>query len=450
MIPSNHISLVFTGSVDVGKSTTIGVVTKYTSVQNGYLRKDEDANYLDDGNGKMRNTVCNYKHEIDSGKTSSIAVKDLRCGNNDITLIDLCGHAKFLRTTLYGITSFFPDYGILIIAANKGVLEMTKEHLNIYMAYSIPFIILITKVENPQHAKEYMSTLNYLTKMFSRYRRKALIINQYDHSQPNYSFQQEQVHDIVNELKVNPRTTPIISISNTTGYYIDFVKNVLDNLIPYNTEWSDTINSVFYIDKAYSVKGIGIVLSGILKGKTIRVGDVMKLGPIGKHFIQIKVMSIHDNSCVKADQLVTRQRGCIAIKIISDLPKKFTKNSVKKGMVVMSENVLSPTQNVVSSFRCSLIIISSQNSGINMKTGYTPIIYCNGVRQAAFLDLDDQVQTEPPSDKPITKLSHSIRYTNVKFKFMYRPEFLEVGSKVIFVDNITKGRGEITSITLLE
>jgi len=46
------------GNVDAGKSTLVGVLTK---------------GELDDGNGSSRAKVLNFDHEIESGRTSSIA-----------------------------------------------------------------------------------------------------------------------------------------------------------------------------------------------------------------------------------------------------------------------------------------------------------------------------------------------------------------------------------------
>ena len=127
-----QICIVVAGSVDSGKSTFIGIL---------------DNNILDDGNGFARKYVAKHKHEIESGRTSDISVKSLETENKSIVLVDLCGHAKYLKTTLFGITGYFPDYAIVTIAANRGVLPMTREHLGILLYMKIPFIIVVTKVD---------------------------------------------------------------------------------------------------------------------------------------------------------------------------------------------------------------------------------------------------------------------------------------------------------------
>ncbi len=128
---------VVVGNVDSGKSTTIGVLTK---------------NVLDNGNGYARNTIVKYKHERESGRTSTSAPYYMVKNNEIVTLIDLCGHRKYLKTTVFGITGLFADYGILIIESNKEILKqknshenMTDEHITLLISNRIPFIVLFTK-----------------------------------------------------------------------------------------------------------------------------------------------------------------------------------------------------------------------------------------------------------------------------------------------------------------
>ena len=124
------------GNVDSGKSTLVGCLTK---------------NIKDDGRGFARKFVFNYQHESETGRTSSIAEEIIGFKNHVpidigrisdkkniswkeiaeksdsvITLLDLCGHEKYLKTTMYGLTALLPDYAIILIVTNMGVQIMTK------------------------------------------------------------------------------------------------------------------------------------------------------------------------------------------------------------------------------------------------------------------------------------------------------------------------------------
>lgn len=61
---------------------------------------------------------------------------------------DLAGHERYLKTTLYGLTSGAPSCVMLMIGANAGLIGMAKEHLAIALALNVPVIVCITKVRN--------------------------------------------------------------------------------------------------------------------------------------------------------------------------------------------------------------------------------------------------------------------------------------------------------------
>ena len=108
----HEIRLACVGNVDSGKSTLLGVL----------LSGKED-----DGRGSARINVFNFQHEIKTGRTSSVTQHILGfdpCGNivnygecngrrntwpdivkksaKIITMIDLCGHERYLKTTIKG------------------------------------------------------------------------------------------------------------------------------------------------------------------------------------------------------------------------------------------------------------------------------------------------------------------------------------------------------------
>ena len=116
----------FIGNVDSGKSTLLSVLS---------------TGELDDGRGKMRKNISQYRHELESGRTSSISLK---WKDKDKILIDLCGHERYLRTTIYGLNSMTPDYCILVIGSNMGISRMTREHIRLAIGLEIPIIICLT------------------------------------------------------------------------------------------------------------------------------------------------------------------------------------------------------------------------------------------------------------------------------------------------------------------
>lgn len=43
-----------------------------------------------------------------------------------ITFIDLAGHHKYLKTTVFGLTSYCPNFAMLMVSANTGIGEQNR------------------------------------------------------------------------------------------------------------------------------------------------------------------------------------------------------------------------------------------------------------------------------------------------------------------------------------
>ena len=110
-LSSRNIRVAVVGNVDAGKSTMIGTLT---------------SSCLDDGRGSSRTSIMKHRHEIESGRTSTVTthlmgfrstgeaiagrdqVRANRRKSEDevaresyrvVTLMDLAGHEKYLKTT---------------------------------------------------------------------------------------------------------------------------------------------------------------------------------------------------------------------------------------------------------------------------------------------------------------------------------------------------------------
>jgi GTPase len=114
--------------------------------------------------------VLKHRHEQENGRTSAVTVEIMGYKGDDqviptsrnhaqrwhevmeksdhsVTLIDLCGHEKYLKTTLFGLTGLMPDYALLVVGSNMGVQVMTREHISIACALNIPMFVAVTKID---------------------------------------------------------------------------------------------------------------------------------------------------------------------------------------------------------------------------------------------------------------------------------------------------------------
>jgi GTPase len=177
------------GNVDAGKSTLLGSFLPGIGINIGVLTKGG----LDDGRGKARVNLFRHQHEKESGRTSSVGMEILGYTSTSepvlnsqvqgrkltweeiseksskvISFIDLAGHEKYLRTTVFGLTGCAPDYVMLMVGGNAGLIGMSKEHLGISVSLGVPVMVVITKVDM---VRSHIKKVNVDTKeCFGRYR----------------------------------------------------------------------------------------------------------------------------------------------------------------------------------------------------------------------------------------------------------------------------------------
>ena len=83
-----------------------------------------------------------------------------------VTFLDLCGHEKYLKTTMFGLSSLYPHYNMLVVGANMGVSRMTREHIGITQGLKIPMFVVITKIDlaPPEIYNQTVANLSKLLK----------------------------------------------------------------------------------------------------------------------------------------------------------------------------------------------------------------------------------------------------------------------------------------------
>jgi len=417
-VNDNHldIKIAVAGNVDSGKSTTIGTLTK---------------GILDDGRGKARLHVFNYKHEIITGRTSSIGhqimgfdasgnfVKNnswAEIANQAVKLIsfyDLAGHEKYLRTTIYGLTSIYPDYCLIMIGANMGINHMTREHIGLCINLKIPFIILVTKIDIvPENVLE--DTMNKIHNMCkNRIRKIPYVI--------------KNTADILNVIKniKSDSIIPIIQISNVTSYNLNLLKTFF-NLLPIRNDYNKNINEAveLLVDNTYSVTGHSTIVSGMLRSGTIKQNDTLLIGPFSdSSYRQVKVRSIHLNY----KELKEAKAGsfiCVSL-------KNVTRREIKKGMILITDD--NNLKLAVKKFVAQIHILHSPTT---IKEGYEPFVHIDQVRQSVkIIEIISQEKILRTGDK-----------ASVILEFKMKPEYVKEGMRLIFREGKVKALGKIIEV----
>jgi len=416
------------GPVDAGKSSLIGVLTY---------------GELDDGRGYTRNKVLIHPHERETGRTSHITynplvyykkddntvslyapkddkiLKDIKIRSKTIwdtkvtSFLDLAGHAKYLKTTIFGVTGMFPDYGIVVIGANTEITKLTREHLGILLYLNIPFIITITKIDlTPKDI--YQNLCNQLKKLLGKtnFGKILYFINN-----------DKETDDYVNNMLGNPDIIPIVSISNKVGTNIDNLHQIL-YLLPHREKWSNINGSIYYVDGKFVVPGIGLVVSGTNKGNSINIKQKMYLGPFENNtFKEVVIRSIHNSLRENINTALANLQTTLAIK---GTKEQINRNQIRKGMVLI-DNIDKFKTHVVKKFKAKINILHHSTT---IKSGYSPVIHCGPIRQSAKINLNNQILRNGDT-------------SYVEFEFTYYPEFIEKNMVFFFRDGSTKGVGNV-------
>lgn len=418
MKDENYIDLKIcvSGNVDSGKSTTIGVLT---------------SGELDNGRGKTRSNIFNYPHERESGRSSSVALEIMgyksdgniyipekhqkkswpsiiKNSSKIVTFYDLCGHEKYLKTTIYGLSLCGPDYTLVMVGANMGITHMTKEHIFACMALKIPFIVIITKIDLcPSNILK--QTEKDIKKLIKTYNSNKVI---------KEVKESNDFVDIVNNI-TDTKQVPLFKISNVSGNNIEYIKKFL-NLLPKRTFYQKEQPVEFLIDRVYQITGCGTVLSGLLKSGKVKIGDNLFMGPDKTgNYIEIKIRSIQCKK-ISIEEAEAGYYVCFGI-------KKINKNLIKKGMVLVSND----NKLVIRSFWANVVILKSHSTSIRLN--YQPMLHINNIRQCAKI-------VEIDNGKNILNLGDK---TRVKFNFVSRPVYIKSGDKIIFREGRLRGIGNV-------
>jgi selenocysteine-specific elongation factor len=169
--------------------------------------------------------------------------------------VDVPGHIKFINNMLAGVGAV--DYALLVLAADDGPMPQTLEHVAILNLLGVSKgAVALTKTDRVSNERvEEVKT---------------------------------QIHDLLAPTTLN--TAAIYPVSSTTGAGIDSLLSALDQEAA--TIVSRDTNGYFRlaIDRSFSIKGSGIVVTGSVFSGSVSVGDGLSLVPAN---VPVRVRSLH-------------------------------------------------------------------------------------------------------------------------------------------------------------
>ena len=403
------------GHVDHGKSTLVGTLTTGS---------------LDTGSGSTRIFLDVQKHEIERGLSAdlSFAVYGFNQGNpiriknplnkrdkailvekcdKLISFVDTVGHEPWLRTTIRGIVGQKLSHGLLVVAADQGPTHITREHLGIILAMDLPVIVVMTKIDmvNSERVETVRQEIFDLLKLVGRI---------------PYMVKTPKDADFITE-NMNHHLVPVIKASPVTGEGLELLDQLFSTLKIPSHELDSKKPFMMYIDKVYSVMGVGTVVSGTIRQGKVKKGEKLILGPFNSgDFLPVNVKTIEMHHYRKESAGVGEVVGISISGVEID--------EIRRGMIICHQDY---NPRAVREFDADVAILVHPTT---IKEGYECITHIETIAETTcFRPIDHEYLSAGDTGK-------------IRMRFKYRPFAIREGQKLIFREGKSKGVGTVTRL----
>jgi selenocysteine-specific elongation factor len=232
------------------------------------------------------------------GITIDIGFADLDLGEVRIGFVDVPGHERFVKNMLAGAHGI--DLVALVIAADESVMPQTREHFDICRLLGVSKgVVVLTK--------------------------KDLVDDEL------LELARVEAEELVKGSFLEG--APVIAVSSRTGEGIDELKQVLRESALQIDPRSDAFVARLPIDRAFTMKGFGAVVTGTLIAGEINEGDEMELLPLVAR-VRVRGVQVH-GATVK--QAMAGQRTAINLGGVETA-------ALERGLVLATPGRLRPTQ----------------------------------------------------------------------------------------------------------
>lgn len=218
-------------------------------------------------------------------------------GGKLLGIVDVPGHEKFVKNMVAGATGI--DLVALVIAADEGVMPQTREHLEICQLLRIHHgLIILTKTDLVD--SEWLELVR------------------------------EDVTEYLSETFL--AEAPVVEVSSATGEGLDRLIQVLDTLVQGIPE--KELGHLFRlpVDRVFSMKGFGTVITGTTISGKIRTGDEITIYPQGTH-ARIRGLQVHNR---EVDEIRAGLRTAVNL-------QSLEKAMIRRGDVLATKDSLKST-----------------------------------------------------------------------------------------------------------
>jgi selenocysteine-specific elongation factor len=177
-----------------------------------------------------------------------------------LSVVDVPGHERFVRTMVAGASGI--DLFLLVIDANEGARPQTHEHLAILRLLGIDRgVVALTKSDL---VDEEMLEL-------ARAEAEELVPG-----------------------------APVVAVSGRTGAGLDELRTALLGLARETGREGGEAPTRLYVDRVFTLRGIGTVATGTLRSGSVAAGDELRAEPGGRA-VRVRSVQVHDRPVERAE-----------------------------------------------------------------------------------------------------------------------------------------------------
>ena len=215
-----------------------------------------------------------------------------------VGIVDVPGHEKFVKNMLAGAGGM--DLVMLVVAADEGVMPQTVEHLDILSILGIRYgVIVITKT---------------------------------DLAEPELvALVEEDIRELVKDTFLE--NAPVVPVSVYKNQGLDILKETLYEMYRKLPPRKEGTHFRLPIDRVFTMKGFGTIVTGTLSEGKIRKGQEVVLYPENRP-VKIRSIQVHGQP---------EDTACAGQRVAVNLPDR-TKDEVFRGDVLASKGSLFPTR----------------------------------------------------------------------------------------------------------
>jgi len=241
------------------------------------------------------------KEEKERGITIELGFASLRLSNGQLCgIVDVPGHERFVKNMVAGAAGI--DMVLMVIAADEGVMPQTREHLQICSLLNIrKGLVALTKIDLVD--RDWLELIK---------------------------------EDLADFLKGSfLEGAPVIPVSAHTGEGMPELMAAIETIAAGIEEETDTGVFRLPVDRVFTIRGFGTVVTGTLRSGQVNVADTVQILP-GKVTAKVRGIQVHNEAVTSAE---SGQRTAINL-------QGLERTDIQRGQVLVHPDTMVATTRI--------------------------------------------------------------------------------------------------------